>query len=362
MGWRFRKSINLGLGFRINLSKSGIGYSWGCLGYRKTWKANGGTRETYSIPGTGISYVEEHKSLKAKTTNLPRSNSMERYNLENSKTYSVINGKIDALTTSENKQFIEKIKSIRMKNFFTWIIGISLSFIWLLFLNFVPNNIWMLIFLILICMIIGLVLFINYHRFILVEYNMDDNISSIINSRNKALSYLSNCDKIWNIKQYEQVTYSRVNAGAGSNLKRECVNMTYTKTPKYLRIVNDLKVYQLSTGTTRYIFLPDKILVVSFFRVGALRYNDISITLKCTKFVENEIVPNDSKFLYNTWQFVNNNGTPDRRFNNNRQIPVYAYEKIFLTSTTGLNLHLMVSSTDKAEIFKQEWDKIAEIF
>lgn len=29
MGWRFRKSINLGLGFRINLSKSGIGYSWG---------------------------------------------------------------------------------------------------------------------------------------------------------------------------------------------------------------------------------------------------------------------------------------------------------------------------------------------
>lgn len=28
MGFRYRKSINLGGGFRINLSKSGIGYSW----------------------------------------------------------------------------------------------------------------------------------------------------------------------------------------------------------------------------------------------------------------------------------------------------------------------------------------------
>ena len=32
MGFRFRKSINLGGGFRVNLSKSGIGYSWGTKG------------------------------------------------------------------------------------------------------------------------------------------------------------------------------------------------------------------------------------------------------------------------------------------------------------------------------------------
>ena len=29
MGWRYRKSINLGGGFRVNLSKNGIGYSRG---------------------------------------------------------------------------------------------------------------------------------------------------------------------------------------------------------------------------------------------------------------------------------------------------------------------------------------------
>lgn len=61
MGWRYRKSINLGP-FRINFSKKGIGYSVGCKGYRVTKKAGGGYRRTISIPGTGISHVTEYRS------------------------------------------------------------------------------------------------------------------------------------------------------------------------------------------------------------------------------------------------------------------------------------------------------------
>lgn len=67
MGFRFRKSINLGP-LRINLSKSGVGYSVGGKGFRVTKKAGGGTRTTASIPGTGISYVKEHGSGKKKAS------------------------------------------------------------------------------------------------------------------------------------------------------------------------------------------------------------------------------------------------------------------------------------------------------
>lgn len=62
MEFRFRRSINLGGGFKINLSKSGIGYSWGTKGYRISRTAHGTTRRTYSIPGTDISYVDESGS------------------------------------------------------------------------------------------------------------------------------------------------------------------------------------------------------------------------------------------------------------------------------------------------------------
>lgn len=63
MGLRFRKSIGSGP-FKVNISKSGIGYSFGGKGFRYTKKAGGGFRTTTSIPGTGISYTKDHISKK----------------------------------------------------------------------------------------------------------------------------------------------------------------------------------------------------------------------------------------------------------------------------------------------------------
>ena len=46
MGLRFRKSINLGKGVKVNLSKNGIGYSVGTKGVRISKTAKGTTRKT----------------------------------------------------------------------------------------------------------------------------------------------------------------------------------------------------------------------------------------------------------------------------------------------------------------------------
>ena len=59
MGRRYRKSFKLGP-LRINLSKSGVGYSVGNKFYRVTKKANGGMRTTATLPGTGISDVKDY--------------------------------------------------------------------------------------------------------------------------------------------------------------------------------------------------------------------------------------------------------------------------------------------------------------
>ena len=67
MGMRFRKSIKAGP-LRVNFSKSGIGYSVGGKGFRVTKKATGGVRTTASIPGTGISHVEDYGGSKRRQT------------------------------------------------------------------------------------------------------------------------------------------------------------------------------------------------------------------------------------------------------------------------------------------------------
>jgi hypothetical protein len=57
MGFRFRKTIKLFPGLKINLSKSGVSTSIGGPGTTLNI-SNHGTRGTVSIPGTGISYSE----------------------------------------------------------------------------------------------------------------------------------------------------------------------------------------------------------------------------------------------------------------------------------------------------------------
>ena len=63
MSWNFRKSIKLGP-LRINMSKSGVGYSIGNKVARHTKSSTGQTYNTFRIPGTGIYYTTKKKKKK----------------------------------------------------------------------------------------------------------------------------------------------------------------------------------------------------------------------------------------------------------------------------------------------------------
>lgn len=61
----------------MNFSKSGVGWSTGFKGFRYTKKANGGTRTTNTISGTGISYIKDYPDkTKSKSSIKPDINNM----------------------------------------------------------------------------------------------------------------------------------------------------------------------------------------------------------------------------------------------------------------------------------------------
>lgn len=67
MGFRFRKSVKLLPGVRVNFSKSGTSLSVGGKGATANFSKRG-TRVTVGIPGTGISYSENlNKSKKSQS-------------------------------------------------------------------------------------------------------------------------------------------------------------------------------------------------------------------------------------------------------------------------------------------------------
>ena len=82
MGTRFRKSFSSGP-FRLNISKSGVGYSVGMKYYRVTKKANGGMRTTDTLSGTGISHVKDYSAAQVNAAEVKTAESAAPEKTEN---------------------------------------------------------------------------------------------------------------------------------------------------------------------------------------------------------------------------------------------------------------------------------------
>lgn len=83
MGLNFRKSINLGKGFKLNIGKKSVGISGGVKGARVSVSSSGRKTATFSLPGTGLSYsvnlnnLFKKKSSKKKGSNRANDNDNE---------------------------------------------------------------------------------------------------------------------------------------------------------------------------------------------------------------------------------------------------------------------------------------------
>jgi hypothetical protein len=73
--------------------------------------------------------------------------------------------------------------------------------------------------------------------------------------------------------------------------------------------------------------------------------------------METDPVPNDAKIIDYTWQYVNKNGMPDKRYSYNPQIPIALYYEIELKSQKGLFESYHFSNADSAESFCIAFDK-----
>jgi hypothetical protein len=328
MGFRIRKFINLGGGFKINLSKSGIGYSWGIPGYRITKTAKGTTRRTYSIPGTGISYVDEtgKNTKNTRSTQPTEANTLPQNSIQNFEKVEINN----ITSAIERVILLNKLSNILI------ICGIFA----------IAHQ------LLLILSAFGIILKIIAHKFGPVElaYTLDSEKTDEYNRRIGAWQILAEGDKEWQVIHESNVLNTKTNAGAGRNVNRIVCEIEKI-TPFYIK--TNVDTIQLKLHNEVMIFLPDKVFIIKNGKVGLINYEDISISTSQVRFVESDRVPKDALIVDTTWQYVNKNGAPDKRFKNNLQLPICQYGVVYLTSSSGLNVEMQFSNINKVRDFKE---------
>ncbi len=337
MGIRYRKSINLGNGFRVNISKSGIGYSWGVKGARFTRTARGTFRTTYSIPGTGLSYVDE-KSLKKNNGN--KNISQQKEIEEVGESTDIVN--FTGLQSEEYSAFLKRIKTIRNLNHFsTFLICLLLYFYFPIF--FVLGIIG-----------IGLKVYIHKKMSINMEYEFEDGMQRAYDDAVKDWLNLSKCQNVWQIV-YKRKNDKKTNAGTNNTGVTEKAKII-SKTPFFIR--QNINVFGIGLGKQQVYFLPDKLLIVSGGKVVAINNADLKVKVSIKRYVEEYSVPKDSKVVDKKWKYVNKDGSPDKRYADNKQIPVCEYGYIVITSNSDLHLEILFSNGELAIPLRESLSKL----
>ncbi|SEM73307.1 Protein of unknown function [Mesobacillus persicus] len=83
MAFRFRKSVKIAKGVRLNFGKKGMGVSFGTRGMRYSIHSSGRRTKSVGIPGTGLSYVETSTGKKKKKVQSAASSSSANHLAEN---------------------------------------------------------------------------------------------------------------------------------------------------------------------------------------------------------------------------------------------------------------------------------------
>lgn len=94
--------------------------------------------------------------------------------------------------------------------------------------------------------------------------------------------------------------------------------------------------------------MPDRLLIFDK-KFGALDYKSVRFDLSAIGFVENGKPPKDAEIIKYVWAYANKDGSPDKRYANNKQFPVMKYAKFVITSASGLNLQFLCSNEAAAD-------------
>ncbi len=354
MPFYIRDSVSLGP-FRINLSKSGVGISAGVKGFR----VGTGPKGHYIHAGMSGVYYRKTLGGLGRKPKPATSDGKEDYASEISRiapneklpTYitedgvlmrRIISAEADVLVSESHSEALRSLNEARERPSFTLILcvagGVGLAF------SLVSQN----------PLIIGLfaaLLVVGYlvgnmidlpRRNVVFAYNLDPEAEDCYKTLVAAIDRIASASKIWFVKAQGDITNLNAwkrNSGASSLVDNKETTVSYAL-PK--GIASNVTPPMINIDGKNCYFFPDCILVEENKRFGAVRYETVRTAVRDQRMIM-DTAPSDATVVGQTWKYVNKKGGPDRRFKDNRQLPICLFEEIGMVSEGGFKGLLQVS-------------------
>ncbi len=372
MALRFRRTFRVFPGVRINLSKGGISTSFGIPGASINVGKHG-VRGTVGVPGTGLSYStnltpkgkpsSQHSSSSAHqnwSPGQPPSIPLNAGATTSGQPIPTFSGAVHGLTSTSLVQFrdmlfdarsqqnqikadtLEMTKQVtrisRLEKFLSWpliskIFSTKRTHVYQelcdLRSQIMELNDWMV------------------RSQIKADFDTSPEAQSAFRLLEHAFNRLTQSHFVWDVTSKRAVNQSFERSIAAVSVDRTRVQPGYAKSDfvsfsgKAMRLPNaineDIQIY------------PGVILMEHSDGCFALiAVSEVALSFGTVDFIEQEAVPGDTEVVGHTWAKANKDGSPDRRFANNYQIPVCRYAVLTFTSRSGLFEQFQVSNAKLA--------------
>jgi hypothetical protein len=189
-----------------------------------------------------------------------------------------------------------------------------------------------------------------------VNLDLDSDATDSYHELVSAYSELSRVSKIWDVTAVDSATHINFENSKYPQLARKSVRFKFAQLP-HIQSKWDAIHFENASGGDLY-FYPAFLAVkdnLETFSIIDLR--KIQITFETKKVIEPNHVPQGAMVVEKAWQHANKDGSRDRRFKNNRELPVCEYGQLTITSITGLQEAYLFSEVEPTRVFSLSFDK-----
>ncbi|MDL2185695.1 DUF4236 domain-containing protein [Pseudomonas sp. ChxA] len=365
MGLRYRKRIKIANGLWLNLSGSGVSLSMGGAGATINLSSRRGATATFGIPGTGFSYRTSlgFRSVRRGggaanqlPVQLPPVQPIQSETVEEIAEIGMQELQQLILDTYNERQTLDaelshRSRAFMWRNLFATLVARPVLTV--LFLRKLKQKLadW----------IAQWKAQVYEIRAIIDGHGLQFDWSLSLEVVRRYESVIDSFDQVSQSKVIWDITGSRAvnRLVERSNAQRavDRVRVLFQKgRPRYLPAVEgdthpEVPVLRNANGADIYLF-PGFVLLESPRNFAVVSIKDMNPAFRFSRFRETDGVPSDSRVLGYGWERENKNGSRDRRFKENRQIPIACYGQLGLTGS-GMNEEYQFSNAEHAEAFAE---------
>lgn len=356
MTWKFRKKTKILPGFYLNFSNNGLSTTIGPKGFNVNIGKNG-TYLNQSIQGTGIS-----NRIKIDSHNIPDDSNYESKHIIHTNLEGEIKSASNEIITSESlvelKQSIldahqeridlkkliiytaneieETESKLKKQSFFLWAWAqkkkIKETEEELNELSEKQKELKEQL----------------SQAYIEVNNNFEGIIKTKFEDLQIAYLNLLNTKVIWDVTS--DVLNKEYKSSASSNITRTKVTFKESQLD-IIKSNQNAFMLQNANGGDIYIYPSFLILSIGATDFAVIDFKDLLVGFKSQSFLETSSIPDDTIQISTTWTKVNKDGSPDKRFVGNREIPVVEYGHLLLKTESGFNEEYHFSNFNLSKIF-----------